>query len=150
MKSYSLFRETLYKKFWKLLLNKTWTFHKCTYSYTNAYFYVNKWNSCICWCDKSKSVVLIVTRLRSHNPNTLKRGVLLETDVFGKECTCNINAREGTKNGLQYTDRIIKHFFLSHPKLITFHAGSLVEMQLFWCLCAVPTGDKHNIRKCHI
>lgn len=111
MKSYSKFREMLYKKFWKLLLNKAWTFHKCKYSYTNPYVYINKWNSCIFQYDKSKSVVLIFTCLRSHNPNIMERGVLLETDIFGKECTHNINKGEGTKDGLQYIDRTIKHFF---------------------------------------
>lgn len=56
----------------------------------------------------------------------MERGVLLETDIFGKECTHNINKGEGTKDGLQYIDRTIKHFFLSHPRLIRFHAGSLL------------------------
>lgn len=54
----------------------------------------------------------------------LEIGVLLETDVSGKECTHSINMREGTKNGLQYVERTIKHF--SHPKLMAFHAGSLL------------------------
>lgn len=70
--------------------------------------------------------MLIFTCLRSHNPNIMERGVLLETDIFGKECTHNINKGEGTKDGLQYIDRTIKHFFLSHPRLIRFHAGSLL------------------------
>lgn len=68
--------------------------------------------------------MVIFTCLRSHNPNILEIGVLLETDVSGKECTHSINMRESTKNGLQYAERTIKHF--CHPKLMAFHADSLL------------------------